>query len=192
MVDVFSELLEMTEIERVPAKVRKFLHREPPPGKYEKTWEYFSYGYSNGFEEFAKRALEIWPGREHLALPLFFLARHSIELALKDTILEYAKTDPPPPDLGGHGLMQLWNQLLAYMDRYGLAANDEWGVYCGKLLNHIHEVDPDGERFRYPAARDGAPFELTRVELEGLVKAHWHVTMYCDGCANMHADGYHG
>jgi hypothetical protein len=125
-------------------------------------------------------------------MPLFLLARHSIELHLKDTIREYAKTDDMPADLGTHNLMWLWNQLGTYMERYGIPADDEWGVYCDKLLNHIHEVDPDGERFRYPTARDGAPFEITRVELEGLVRAHWHITMYCDGCANMHVGGYQG
>ncbi len=191
MSDVFTDLLELTEIERVPVKVRKFLHRDEPPS-YAKTWEFFSYGYGWAFDELAKKALETWPSRDYLAMPLFFLARHSIELHLKDTILEYARTDDTPPDLGTHGLIQLWNQLRKYMERYGIPADDEWGVYCGKLLNHVHEVDPDGERFRYPAARDGASFELTRIELEGLVRAHWHITMYCDGCANMHAEGYHG
>jgi hypothetical protein len=32
MSDGFNELLELTEIERVPANVRKFLHRDEPHG----------------------------------------------------------------------------------------------------------------------------------------------------------------
>jgi hypothetical protein len=34
--------------------------------------------------------------------PLFFLARHSIELALKATIAEFAKIDDAAPQLVGH------------------------------------------------------------------------------------------
>lgn len=60
-------------------------------------------------------------------MPLFLLARHSIELHLKDTIREYAKTDDMPADLGTHNLMRLWNQLGTYMERYGIPADDEWG-----------------------------------------------------------------
>lgn len=40
---MFTHLLELTEIKRVPAKVRKFLHREERH-VYAKTSEYFSYG----------------------------------------------------------------------------------------------------------------------------------------------------
>ena len=119
--------------------------------------------------------LEQWPNRQYLVLPLFYLARHSIELHLKDAILEFAKTDDVMPDLEGHGLMQLWNQFKDYMDRWGTPADDEWGVYIEKLMNHLHQHDPDGERFRYPENKKREPFGLTRVDLEDLVRAHWHI-----------------
>jgi hypothetical protein len=50
---VFTHLLELTEIKRVPAKVRKFLHREERH-VYAKTLEYFSSGYGSAVDELAK------------------------------------------------------------------------------------------------------------------------------------------
>jgi hypothetical protein len=124
MGDVLIDLLELTEIERVPAKVRKFLHRDEPHG-YAKTWEYFSYGYGSAFDELARKALETWPNRDYLSMPLFLLARHPIELHLKDTILEYTKTDDTPADLGTHNLMQLWTSVRQiYGDRHARFGNE--------------------------------------------------------------------
>lgn len=54
MGDVFIDLLESTEIQRVPTKVRKFLHRDKPHG-YAKTWEYFSYGYGSALTSWLRR-----------------------------------------------------------------------------------------------------------------------------------------
>jgi hypothetical protein len=35
------------------------------------------------------------------------------------------------------------------------------------------------------AGNHGATFEFTRVELEGLVKAHFHIAGYCDASKSM-------
>ncbi len=64
----------------------------------------------------------------------------------------------------------------------GLETNDEWISYCTKLVNHMHEVDPDGERFRFPSNTSGVPFQFPRVELDGLAEAHERIVMVCD-CA---------
>jgi hypothetical protein len=67
----------------------------------------------------------------------------------------------------------------------GFATNDDWGRYCRKLIDHVSAADPDGERFRYPRDLEGVPFEYTRVELEGLIKAHYHVVSYCEASVSM-------
>jgi hypothetical protein len=133
---------------------------------------------------------EKWPGRDFLAMPLFYLARHSIELHLKEAILFYAEHNPRQPDLEGHRLMSLWNQLQEYMRGVGYNKEDEWTSYCAKLLNHINETDPDGEHFRYPESKSGMSFTATAIELEGLVKAHWHICMYCGAATSMLDAGY--
>ena len=120
------------------------------------------------------------------------MARHSIELSIKSAIVEFAGTDTVPAHLEGHGLLALWYQLGKYMARWGTPNDDNWGKHCEKLLSHMHEADPDGERYRYPADLKGQSFTVTLVDLEDLVMAHWHITTYCDGCVSMHAAGYRG
>lgn len=53
---------------------------------------------------------------------------------------------------------------------------------------HIDEIDPNGETFRYPTDRKGKPFNYTRVEIEGLVRAHHHVTLITDASISMLQD----
>jgi hypothetical protein len=145
-----------------------------------------AYSYSRAFEELARKAFEASYRGGNLSTPLFFLARHSIELALKSTILEYAESDDTTPKLEGHDLIALWEQLSAYMDRWGSPTTDDWGIMVRKLISDIQDADPRGDRFRYPSDVKGKRFELTHVELEGLVRAHNSITSYLDGCATMH------
>lgn len=102
------------------------------------------------------------------------------------------QTDEIASKLGTHSLQALWDQLGEYMSRWGVPNTDEWGVFCTKLIAHMHDVDPDGERFRYPSNRKGETFELTMLDVEELVRAEWHLTMYLDGCCEMHSAGFRG
>jgi hypothetical protein len=63
-----------------------------------------------------------------------------------------------------------------------------------ELAGHadIQEADPRGDRFRYPLDIKGQSFEPSRVEIEGLIRAHNSVTTYLDACAEMHSEGYRG
>jgi hypothetical protein len=172
------------ELQRIPAKMRKFLVREPAPSTFEKTWEYFEGAFGMAFDVITKTALANWSGGQ-LALPLFFLCRHSMELSIKGAIVAYAESAGELPRIEGHGLAQLWNELMRQIQAAGFETDDEWTVYCGKLVQHLHEVDPDGERFRYPTSRKGVAFDFTRVELKELAVAHWHIGMLCDGAIGM-------
>lgn len=175
------------ELKRVPSKIRPFLEKRRASGDYAKTWEYFVGAYGRAFDVLAQGELENWSGHSQLTEPLFFLCRHSLELSLKDAIREYSV--PPGRIPTGHSLLQLWNELLKLQKEAGLGdGTDEWSIYCTKLIGHIHDADPDGERFRYPSDKLGRVFELTRVQLEGLAVSHWHVGMYCDGAIGMLQD----
>jgi hypothetical protein len=172
------------ELERIPKKMRRFLKRERPPSSFEKTWENFSGAYGTAFNKLTKDALSNWSGGQ-LALPLFFLCRHSMELSIKQAIVVYAQSAGEAPLIEGHSLAQLWNELLRQIKAAGFEIDDEWTVYCGNLVQHLHDVDPDGERFRYPTSRKGVAFDYTEVDLRGLAVAHWHVGMLCDGAIGM-------
>jgi hypothetical protein len=120
-----------------------------------------------------------------MAAPLFYLCRHSVELSIKGAINTYAQTLGVAGMIAGHSLADLWAEFLRLLQKAGFNIDDEWTVYCGKLVSHLDEVDPDGERFRYPSSRRGTPFEFTRVEVRHLAVAHWHIGMMCDACEEM-------
>ena len=62
-----------------------------------------------------------------MRMPLFFLARHSLELHLKETAKVFAMGREV--DLGGHGLAQLWTQLLRLMNDEGYSTDDEYAEH---------------------------------------------------------------
>jgi hypothetical protein len=179
----FNEILDALEpdlSERVPKSLRPFLFRERPPSGFTQSLPFFAFGFEYAFQHLVTEAVNRWP-HDYLHVPVFFLARHSIELHLKRAISEAANYSTIEADLTGHRLLPLWQQLLNHASLAGLSVDDEYTAYCGKLINHLHEADPDSERFRYPTAKGGQQFKFTRIELDGLIKAHFHITTYCDG-----------
>ena len=83
-----------------------------------------------------------------------------------------------------------WGDYQTRMEGYGSPPNDEWGIKCRELVAHIHEVDPEGDRYRYPSNRKGIEFAGTSIDVAGLLRAHDHVTTYLDACRSMHSAGY--
>jgi len=84
-------------------------------------------------------------------------------------------------------LMKLWNSLVKLLDQAGYGS-DDYGQYCSKLINHLNEADPDGEHYRYPHGTKGQPFGFTKIAIEELVKAYWHVTTYAEASSDMLAE----
>ena len=177
------------ELDRVPSQLRPFMEKagkDDPDQKVMMTLGYMAYAYGRAFEEFATEAVKEWPKKDYIAQPICYLARHSMELRLKWAVGAYqdylggqtTKTDH-------HNLMKLWNTLTKLLSDAGAPADDEYTTYILKLLNHINEMDSDGEQFRYPHAKDGQVFELAKIELEGLLKAYWHISRYAEGSVEM-------
>jgi hypothetical protein len=192
MAQTFEELLDLSDFDGT-SQIAKFIHKEDEGiNTYRSTWSYVSYSYARAFDELARKAFDDGARGANLGNALFFLARHSIELELKNIIVEFSATDDAPPELAGHNLVKLWEQLSGYMERWGVPATDDWGVNVAILIADLQEADPGGDRFRYPADIKGKPFEPTRVEVEGLIRAHNSITTYLDACGEMHSDGYRG
>ncbi|MCG2640596.1 MULTISPECIES: hypothetical protein [Bradyrhizobium] len=187
----YDELLDLSEFDG-QSLMAKYIHHGGDINNFATTWEYVAFTYSLAFDELARKAYSPNHRASNLSIPLFFLARHAIELALKCAILEYALTDNATPKVDGHDLVSLWDQLSEFMARWGCPTTDEWGVVVAKQIADIQEVDPKGDRFRYPTDIKGKRFELTHVELEGLIRAHNSITMYLDACGQMHSEGYRG
>jgi hypothetical protein len=172
------------ELERVPQRVRKFLGRDRAASQYDRTWENFAGAYADAFEALAN-AGAVKDSPKRLTPPLFYLCRHAIELEIKNAIIVYSASAGQPASIKGHGLAQLWTELLNQIRIAGFSTDDEWTNYCGKLVNHIHEIDPDGERFRYPSNSSGLEFDTMSIDLQGLAVAQWHIGMLCEGAIGM-------
>ncbi|MCA0035062.1 hypothetical protein [Mesorhizobium sp. B263B2A] len=171
------------ELDAIPGKLKKFLQSHPNGPEYNKTWEYFASAYSRIFDKLATEALANWPSSEVAHEVLFYLCRHSLELSLKNAIL--GCSEPELPDLNGHSLLQLWSRLQALVRDHGFTSDEDWTNHCGRLIQHIHDVDPDGERFRYPTDKDHKRFLFTKMDLEGLAVAHWHIGMVAEANVEM-------
>lgn len=181
MPDDFQSIIDEAESFSIPRKFERFLHREEAPSTAEYTTFLFAFAYERAFEELANAAHSHWHNGI-LRAPLFYLARHSIELHLKSAIKEFESYTGEDAKNCGHNVLDLWRefqrlQLVAGLP--GTGDDDTWGSHVEKLINHIHAIDPTGEAFRYPENNAGKKFEYTRVELDGLVKAHHHITSYC-------------
>lgn len=186
MADVLEQLIA-TDLENVPGELRRFLFREDAPSQdgSEQSWGYFAHGFARAFESLARDVLQNWPNAAYLQMPLFYLGRHSMELALKWATSVVAGQAGSELKLEGHSLLDLWTQFLRVVEEAGFAVDDDWTAHCGKVVKHLHDFDPTGERFRYPANVAGVPFDYTRVEVEGLAKAQAHVFGYCDATLEM-------
>jgi hypothetical protein len=103
----YIDLIDVDELERIPLKFRRFLHKEAPPSAGTQSFSFYAFGYTQALQEMVTVALRRWPAGDYMRMPLFYLARHSLELHLKQTIEVFARG--APVDLTGHGLAQLWD-----------------------------------------------------------------------------------
>jgi hypothetical protein len=179
------------ELDHVPGHLKPFFSKAQKgdlDGQIMMTMGYMAYAYGRAFEEFAVGALKEWPKKDYIAQPMCYLARHSMELWLKRAIKEYQEfLGDRSADVDHHNLMKLWNTLTKLRSAAGVEESD-YAKYISKLLNHLNEIDPDGEQFRYPHTKAGQAFALAKVELEGLLKAYWHVSRYAEASVEMIPD----
>ncbi len=171
------------EVDAFPSNVKEFLTPDPQD-RYATTWEFFGSAYSKGFDLLAEAAAGP-EGHYHLRVPLFYLARHSIELSIKAAILEYAAKLEEEPRIAGHSLARLWAEFLRLMEVAGFSADDDWTAHCAKLVAVVHDIDPDGERFRYPRRLKGEEFVPARIDVDELAVAIMHIGYLCESCCEM-------
>jgi hypothetical protein len=181
----FLELITDSEIQKIPKQMRRFLETDTGHSMGEPTWDYFAYSFSAGFEQLAtqawKRVATAGVSSSSCTISVPALDRTIGQGGDRGLLVSQRLTRR----VGGHNLHLLWNELLKQIARGGFPVDDEWTWHCGRLIAHIHQFDPNGERFRYPENRMGSPFDLTRVEFGELLKAHWHIVNYCGAVTSM-------
>lgn len=141
-------------------------------------WEALSYSFQRGFETLWDHAYA--DHTDLLLHPLLMLWRQSVELALKSAIMEIAGELVGNP---GHNLEALFEQLLNVRSELGFSDDDDLAGDVRAMVALVQSVDPFADRFRYPTARGGTPFEGVDADLEKLFQAHWMIVTYCEGAA---------
>ncbi|MDN3592491.1 hypothetical protein [Methylobacterium adhaesivum] len=162
---------------------------------------YDLYDYSHGFLEAAKviidRSAKFDAVVDTLVYPACFNFRHGIELFAKYAIATINKiTNENLTYRQNHSILDNWLILEEKITPYARRLNADDMIFIRKLIECFHEVDPNGQIFRYPEnikgqqhlkewsiinleIVGGALAQITRIfkelhfELEGALEASW-------------------
>src|SRR5258708_19315201 len=84
MAKTFAGIIEEIDRFSIPSRMEKFLVRERPPSTADQTLGFYAYGYERAFDIIATVFKQKWRNGDYLQFPLFYLARHPIDLTLKN------------------------------------------------------------------------------------------------------------
>jgi hypothetical protein len=125
---------------------------------------YFRLGYYHAALDLARQLAE-GKGQLSSAMPVLFLFRHYLELAMKDVFEAAGAFNIQQSDcLFGHDLEKLLLELRKVAGSYDLSCREELGEVALTILE-IHRADQRATAFRYAIRRDGDP----QLERHGVV-----------------------
>jgi hypothetical protein len=117
---------------------------------------YGMYGYVEGYARAARAVFEAADQQNpnYFIWPLAFLWRHHLEIALKEIIAAGrelgGRQGKFPP---GHDLLKLWQEAKCHIRRCGPHDSPELRNVEANVVE-FQKIDPAGDGFRYPRARD--------------------------------------
>lgn len=112
-----------------------------------------------------------------LYTPIMYLYRHSIELVLKEFVIQLNDQNLIDPSkaktaLSGHNLCKLWNLIKPTI----LANNPKGDPKIPKnaeiILHDLHNADQNGQMFRYPTNTEGKATSETYPDFVDLKRIH--------------------
>lgn len=163
----------------------KILQEVPMSLRYG-NWDLAAYSYQRSFEVMWDYANTDGSGLSSHAL--LMVCRQSIELSIKSAIAATTSGNPPT----GHRLLPLFNQLMRARKEAGLHGldDDDYTLRVRKEVRNFHDLDPNGDRFRYPSLKDGQPYRDVEPNLDRLFVTHLMITGWCDR-ASVEAEQLH-
>jgi hypothetical protein len=148
---------------------------------------YYRSGYLGCAKDAAVRLLE-GKGENRSAMPVLFLFRHYVELALKDTL---AQAGAFAIELSnkkfGHDLSALWEETEKVFDNYVIEDRQQ----IRDVVNELVELDQRADAFRYATNRDEQEhFEnLGSVDVKALIESLEGIAGIFEGLLfDMHKD----
>ncbi|MFC7065318.1 hypothetical protein [Brucella rhizosphaerae] len=179
----YDEIINQENFD-LPLSFKRFLSINNQHNRFGQSWGNYVHAYHRAFEVMARHMLENPIRNQCVTIPLFYLARHSMELALKETLLGFSDSGIQAVKAEGHNLLTLYDELLKVLKDNGVS-DEQWSIHCHKIIVHLNKADPNGENFRYPEALNRKVFPEVEVDIEGLIRAHHHVTLLSDCVATM-------
>lgn len=126
--------------------------------------DYYRYGYLGCAKDAAARLAE-GEGENRSAMPVLFLLRHYLELALKDTLAQAGAFAIELSDKKfGHNLAALWAEAEKVFDNYRIEERE----LVSDVIKELVELDQWADAFRYATNRD----EEKHFEKLGSVDVH--------------------
>ncbi len=146
-----------------PSKI--WYHNAVAGGKYSAPYAYIL-GYYSAAESLVQVAIET--GKlDTLFFPICFNYRHFLELSLKHLIIGFEKFADVSVELGygekinsvaekvknEHSLEKLLNWLIERVEKI---SGEKFDNKLRELIVEFHNIDPNGQIFRYPVLKDGS------------------------------------
>ncbi len=148
--DANESLHELTDLGDLElGRWEKFAHFSDAPNLGNKLG-YHVYSFRRGAEVLVSKWTE---SSDHtLDLPVAYLCRHYVELALK-SLCEEARTigsgAPEPPAV--HGLSELWRPTRVFLQNIGIVHNeDDYLLRFEEVIEFLDKIDGRSVVFRYP------------------------------------------
>ncbi|RAV02688.1 hypothetical protein [Paenibacillus sp. YN15] len=93
--------------------------------------------------------------KDDMFLPMCYLYRNGIELAMKEILFEECSLDHQKAlsllKDRKHGFLRLWNTIVGDIEKHANADTDDPTLEnVQKYINQLHEIDGTSDKFRYP------------------------------------------
>ncbi|MNV46621.1 hypothetical protein D3C71_1384590 [compost metagenome] len=97
--------------------------------------------------------------RDSLFIPMCYLYRNGIELAIKEILFEESSLDHQAAvkkiKKNKHSILALWNSIKSEVMRHaGVSDHDAHILNVEKYIQQLHDFDGAADKFRYPTNKD--------------------------------------
>ena len=160
---------------------------------YSSPWDYGYYPHIRGYSDIAYFLVDKLTMSHWSFLPIAFLLRHAIELALKCMLLSRTQVCVDKKKQlckrRSHLLYRdLWKSIRDMVEYYAKAMGYNLSTVqlADTYLHELSALDKQGDRFRYPT-NYGLEYHLKLKKIDYYQAVHWLISIFnfVDGCSDM-------
>ena len=160
---------------------------------YSSPWDEGYYPHIRGYSDIAYFLLSKLNKSHWSFLPIAFLMRHAIELALKCMLLSRTETNVAEPiqrrKRKSHILYKdLWTSVRDMVEHYANEMGYDLSVLqmADTYLSKLSALDKEGDRFRYPT-NYGLEYHLQLTTVDYYQAIYWLISIFnfVNGCSDM-------